>query len=135
MKFAFVNENVIKKIEDHESRELIEDAHLYQVVIDITDLVYQPQVGWVFEKGKLFLYCKPITARQIRIALLLIGLSEEMIEAALDTLDEPTRSIAKIEWHKSTEFDRNDELVGMVGQMLGWNDEQLDQLWVTAATI
>jgi hypothetical protein len=135
MKYAFVNDNEIKKIEEWESLEQIIDGHLFQHVIDITGFQYQPQVGWTFDNGKLFLKLAPVTARQIRRALLSIGLTEATILGALNTLPEPTKSAALIEWEYSNEFFRTHYLVGMVGQMLGWNTKQLDDLWVLASTL
>ena len=135
MKYAFVNDNVIKKIEEWESYEQILDSHHFQIVIDITGLEYQPQVGWTFENGVLFLKLAPVTARQIRRALLSVGLNEATIVGALNTLPEPTKSAALIEWEYSNEFFRTHYLVPMVGQMLGWNTQQLDELWVLAGKL
>lgn len=135
MDFAFINDNIIKKVETFESFDLIEDAHIYQAVIDITNYVYKPQVGWTFENGVLFLKLAPVTARQIRRALLKFDLTEETIVGALNTLPEPTKSEALIEWEYSNEFFRNNDLVAMVGQMLGWNTEQLDNLWILADSL
>lgn len=135
MKYAFVNDNVIKKIEEWESYDQIPDAHLHQQVIDITALEYQPQVGWSYENGVLFLKLSPVTARQIRRALLSVGLNEATILGALNTFPEPTKSAALVEWEYSNEFFRTHYLVGMVGQMLGWNTKQLDDLWLLAATL
>lgn len=78
---------------------------------------------------------KPVTPRQIRQALLLQGLSLETIENALNSLPEPTKSLALIEWEYSLEFQRNRPLVNSVAQLLGMTDEQLDTLWVFAASL
>lgn len=76
-----------------------------------------------------------VTPRQIRQALILSGISLEQIETALDSLPEPTRSLAKIEWEYSIAFKRDRPLVIQVGQMLGWTSEQLDDLWKFANTL
>lgn len=71
-----------------------------------------------------------VTPRQIRQAIILKGsITIEQIEMALNSLPEPQRSLAKIEWEYSIAFKRHNPLVIAVGQMLGWTNEQLDDLW------
>lgn len=76
-----------------------------------------------------------ISPRQIRIALLNQGITASMIESSLNSLEEPQKSIALIEWEYATEFKRNHPLVPGVAAALGWNDEQLDDLWAYAITL
>ena len=76
-----------------------------------------------------------VTPRQIRQALILSGISLAAIDAALDTLPEPTKSLARTEWEYSISFQRNRALVTQVGQMLGWTPAQLDALWQFAGTL
>jgi hypothetical protein len=76
-----------------------------------------------------------VTPRQIKQALVLNGVTLASIEAALDTLSEPTKSLAKIEWEYSISFHRNRALVNQMGQMLGWTSQQLDDLWVFASKL
>lgn len=76
-----------------------------------------------------------VTPRQMRQALILSGVSIETIETALDSLPEPTKSLAKTEWEYSLAFQRSRPLVAQVGALLGWTSEQLDDLWLFAATL
>lgn len=76
-----------------------------------------------------------VSPRQIRQALILAGVSLQQIEDALDSLPEPTKSLARVEWEYSNAFERNRPLVNQVGTMLGWTSEQLDNLWITAANL
>lgn len=76
-----------------------------------------------------------VTPRQIKQALILSGISMTDVETALDSLSEPTKSLAKIEWEYSLAFQRNRPLVAQVGQMLGWTSQQLDDLWVFASKL
>lgn len=135
MNYAFINDNIVKKIEEHESYDLIQDAHLFQQVLQIDGMNPYPRIGWTFENGVLWNKLPPVTARQIRRALLSVGLNEAVILGALGTLPEPTKSAALIEWEYSNEFFRNHYLVPMVGQMLGWNSDQLDDLWILAGKL
>ena len=134
-RFAFVNDNKVQKIEEHESLENILDAHLFQIVIDVTDYVRPPQVGWTWEKNRLIFKLPDVTPRQIRQAMILAGVSMAQIEAAIDAMPEPNRTLAKIEWEYSTAFIRANPVVAGVGMMLGWTDEQLDALWITAGRL
>lgn len=120
---------MIERIDDVEDDLGIIRAHEYQAVIDISDYSYMPEVGWSYENGKLFLKLAPVTARQIRRGLLALGITGVMIETALNSLPEPTKSAALIEWEYSNEFFRTHELVAMVAQMLGWTAKDLDDLW------
>jgi hypothetical protein len=76
-----------------------------------------------------------VTPRQIRQALLYSGISLTDIDAALNSLPEPTKSLAIVEWEYSIAFQRSRPLVEQVGQMLGWTSQQLDDLWRLAASL
>jgi hypothetical protein len=76
-----------------------------------------------------------VTPRQIRQALILKGVSLAQIDTALNSLPEPTKSLALAEWEYSTAFQRHRPLVAQVGQMLGWSSNDLDSLWKFAATL
>lgn len=78
---------------------------------------------------------KDVTPRQIRQALVLSNVAIADIDAAINSLAEPTRSLARIEWEYSVAFHRDRPLVAQVGQMLGWTNQQLDDLWALAATL
>jgi hypothetical protein len=76
-----------------------------------------------------------VTPRQIKQALVLSGVTLQSIDDALNSLSEPTKSLAKIEWEYSISFQRSRPLVNSVGQMLGWTSQQLDALWIYAGTL
>lgn len=76
-----------------------------------------------------------VTPRQIRQALFIRGITEQMIDEALMTLSEPDKTLATIEWKHSTSFQRNHPLVSTVGIILGWTEEQLNDLWILAGTL
>lgn len=78
---------------------------------------------------------QPITARQIRLQLLYMGISLGDIDTALNSLPEPQKSLALVEWEFASTFDRSHALVDFVGATLGWTSEQLDQLWLAAVQL
>lgn len=93
--------------------------------------------------AKLAVYATPpvpaalpsVTPRQIRQALVLSGVPMAMIESAIASLPEPHKSLAQIEWEYSTLFIRSNPLVNQIGAVVGWNSDQLDNLWKMAASL
>lgn len=76
-----------------------------------------------------------VTPRQIRLALIMSGVTLSTIEAAIDSLPEPRRSVAKVTWEYSVEFQRGNPLIASMGPALGLTDAQIDQLFMLAATL
>lgn len=76
-----------------------------------------------------------VTPRQIRQALVISGVSISSIEAAINSLPEPKKSLALIEWEYSTAFIRTNPLVSQIGLILSWNKAQLDDLWKLAGSL
>jgi hypothetical protein len=72
--------------------------------------------------------------RQARLALLQQGLLAS-IQPAIDSLDEPSRSGANIEWEYSQTVERNRPFVKLLSQALELTDEDLDALFTLAATL
>ena len=75
-----------------------------------------------------------VTMRQARLALAGVGLLSQ-VDAAIDSMEEPQKTAARIEWDYSQVVDRNRELVAMLGPVLGLNDEALDDLFREAAKL
>jgi hypothetical protein len=76
-----------------------------------------------------------VSPRQMRIALIISGISPQDIESALDTLPEPNRSIAKTTWEYSVEFQRNNPILISLAPMLGLTEQQVDDLFTLASTL
>lgn len=75
-----------------------------------------------------------VTMRQARLELLNRGLLSS-IETAIDSLPEPERSAVQIEWEYSQTVERNRPFVLMVGQALGLNQTELDDLFIEAKSL
>lgn len=88
-----------------------------------------------YEQSKIELSLPAISARQIRLALLSQGITESMIQSSLESLSEPDRSAALVEWNHAATFERNHPLVPNVAGALGWNTDQVNQLWEYAYTL
>ena len=77
---------------------------------------------------------KQVTMRQARLALHQAGLLPT-VESAIDTLPEPPRTAARIEWDYSNSILRNNPFVSQLALMLGFTESQLDELFVLASTL
>lgn len=135
MPFAFINDNKVIKILDVSEDEAMSEAHLFQQVFDVSIFPRTPSVGWIFENGEIYPDIKEVTPRQIRQALILTGNSLSDVDNAINSLPEPYKSLAHAEWEYSTLVFRRNKLVGMLGQMQGWTEQQLDDLWIFAGTL
>lgn len=75
-----------------------------------------------------------VQMRQARHALLGAGLLSQ-VEAAIEAFPEPAKSTAKIEWEYSTTLDRDNPVVLQLIPLLGLTEQQVDQLFITAASL
>lgn len=78
-----------------------------------------------------------LTAAQLRLALLGLGVAAAQVEAAIDAMPgtEIEREAARIQWEYATFFPRDHALVIGVGAALGMTEAQIDQAWQQAATL
>lgn len=75
-----------------------------------------------------------VTMRQARLVLLGAGLLAN-VDTAIDSLSSPTKEKARIEWDYSSTVERHRSLVATLGAGLGLTSDQLDTLFITAATL
>lgn len=73
-----------------------------------------------------------ITMRQARLALLDIGLLAN-VQTAINTLPEPDKTKAQIEWEYSNALQRNNPFVTTLGTALGLSSDDIDNLFITAS--
>jgi hypothetical protein len=71
---------------------------------------------------------------RIRVILKIMGL-ETIIETALESLPEPTKTGAKYIWQFGTVIERQSQTVLMLQQVLGMTNEQLDEMFIQANNI
>jgi hypothetical protein len=76
-----------------------------------------------------------VTPRQIRIALIMSGISLETIESMINALPEPDKSITRVTWEYSVEFQRSNPVLNAMTPMLGMTSSQVDDLFKLAATL
>lgn len=75
-----------------------------------------------------------VTMRQARLALLGAGLLAQ-VSTEIAALPSPQKESAEIEWEFSSEVHRNKPFVIALGAALGLTEQQLDNLFITAATL
>lgn len=75
-----------------------------------------------------------VTMRQARLALLdaeLLG----NVQTAINSLPEPARTKAQIEWDYSNALQRSNSFVATLGGALGLDSEALDNLFIAASRL
>lgn len=72
-----------------------------------------------------------VTMRQARLALHAAGLLSQ-VEAAINALPEPNRTVARIEWDYASEVHRASEFVTLLGAALELDKQSLDDLFLKA---
>lgn len=75
-----------------------------------------------------------VSMGQARIALHRAGLLTQ-VNAAITSLPDQLRVEAELAWQYSNEVERHNGLVSMLAPALGLSEEQLDQLFITAASV
>lgn len=75
-----------------------------------------------------------VTMRQARLALHAAGLLH-LVDAALDNLEEPHKTTARIEWEYSQEVQRGKPIVQMLAPALGLSEADLDTLFTEASNL
>lgn len=77
---------------------------------------------------------KAVTMRQARLALLSINKLAD-VAPFINSLPEPIKSKASIEWEYSQEVQRLNGSVSVIGPGIGLTPDQIDDLFILAATL
>lgn len=75
-----------------------------------------------------------VSPRQARLALLKTNVLDD-VENAISSLEEPLKSVAKIEWEFASEISRSSPLIDVIKESLNWTDQQIVDLFVLASQI
>jgi hypothetical protein len=76
------------------------------------------------------------TPRQLRIALIQTGISLSMIQAFIDSIQDPIqKEIAIVEWEYALEIHRQHPLVLGIAANLNLTQKQIDDIFVLAGTL
>jgi hypothetical protein len=78
---------------------------------------------------------QPLTARQLRLGLLKLGIKPSQVDAAIDTLPDNRRETAQIEWEYATTYQRDHTLIALLASAFGLSDATVDAAWRGAETL
>ena len=70
-----------------------------------------------------------ITARQLRMALIMNGVDFQDIHDVLEQLPEPQKSLAKINWEYAGTFERDNGMMQEMIPLLGFSEEQINEIF------
>lgn len=107
-----------------------QDEHIKQGLIRMTDAEVHAHLNPPLAPPSV---PRSITMRQARLCLHKHGMLAG-VQPAIDALPEPDRTAAQIEWEYSSVVERQG-FVLTIAQALGISDEQLDALFIEAATL
>ena len=136
MKYAYVQNNTAVEVVQSNPHMLFVPHYAAQF-IEVADEV---QAGWKlvggeWEEPEPVIYTpQEVTMRQARLALLENGLLAN-VQPAINSLPEPDKTKAQIEWDYSNALQRGNPFVATLGTALGLNEEALDNLFITAAKL
>lgn len=100
---------------------------------DLYKAQYQTEIdAWIQTNTKV---PSSVSPRQIRIALIMTGFSLDLIENTINSLPEPDKSIVRVTWEYSVEFQRNNAVLLSMAPVLGLSDSQIDDLFRLASTL
>jgi len=108
--------------------DLGDDAPQYQELMDEIAATYVPP------EPELTAVPAQVTMRQARLALLGAGLLQT-VNDAIATMPGTEGEAARIEWEYALSVDRNSQLVAGMTSALNLSEEQLDALFITAASL
>lgn len=114
----------------------------YELRAETNDQYTYPVDGWVWADSldaamsdpRLKLKVAEVTMRQARRALFQTG-KLAAIEAAIDALPEPQKTVARIEWEYSAKVQRHNGFVSQIAPLLSLSDADVDALFALAETL
>lgn len=86
------------------------------------------------EPGPVSLIPQSVTMRRCRIALLEAGLLES-VQTSIASMPGADGERARIDWEYALEVRRDWPLIGALGPQMGLTEQQIDDLFIYAATI
>ena len=134
MKYAFIRNNIALEVLQTDPFTIFIPSYAAQFQEVNTDC----QAGMVLEDG---VWINPpvvvpipqeITMRQARLALLDAGLLAN-VQTAINSLPEPSKTKAMIEWDYSNALQRDNPFVTTLGTALGLSSDDIDNLFITAS--
>ena len=76
-----------------------------------------------------------LTARQLRLGLLEIGIKPSDVAAAIDQLPSPDKERAEIEWEYANTFQRDHPLIGILANHFNLSQEAVGKAWLASMAL
>jgi hypothetical protein len=100
----------------------------------------KPGDNYVWNNGQWIQIITPIpesiSARQIRMWLVLHNISLEAVETAINSIEDPIqKQLINIEWEYAPYVERNHPWINTLGSILGLNSEQIDNAFIEASVL
>lgn len=121
-------------IEVLSDRYRCDNTDLPFTVVGTGEIVEADTIQWPAPPAPPVPVPQSVTMRQARLALHAAGLLSG-VDAAIASLSEPAKTAAQIEWEYASAVERNAGLVPAMAAALGMTDAQIDDLFITAATL
>ncbi len=123
-----------QSIEVLADRYRCDSADLPFTVVGQGEIVEADTITWPEPPAPPVPIPQSVTMRQARLALHAAGLLSN-VDAAIATMQEPAKTAALIEWEYASAVERNAGLVPAMASALGMTDAQIDDPFITAATL
>ena len=76
-----------------------------------------------------------LTSRQLRMQLVLMGVDLSIIDSVIDSLPEPQKSLAKINWEYAGTFERDNGMMQEMIPLLGFSEEQINTIFTEGSKL
>jgi len=136
MKYAYINNNLAIEVVES-NPQILFVPHYAAQFIEVTDDCFG---GYELVNGQWQQPVIPVqipqevTMRQARLALLENGLLAN-VQPAINSLPEPDKTKAQIEWEYSNALQRENPFVATLGAALGLSSQDLDALFIQASAL
>lgn len=111
------------------------EADLGEDAAQYADLIAQVKAGIKPVEPAPPVKVEVVSMAQARKALVYSNIFDADVKAILDTLPEPAKSLALIDWEFSSVVHRDNTLVATVAQAKGLTENQVDYLFTLASTL
>ena len=123
--------NTIEVLAD---RYRCDNTDLPFTVVGTGEIVEADTITWPEPPAPPVPVPQSVTMRQARLALHAADLLSS-VDTAIASMQEPAKTAALIEWEYASAVERNAGLVPAMASALGMTDAQIDDLFITAATL
>ena len=104
----------------------------YVLVNDIVTKIVIQKTQEEIDNYNKSLVPQTVSQRQLRTQLALNGFNLNSVQTAIDSLSEPSKTIAQIAWDYALTFVRTDSLLISLAGILGISEIELDTIFINA---